>query len=258
MNSGEFIPREHGAWAMWIVPMISAVLVSRLTPGVATLFLSFGLMYVAHHPIVATIRRKRRADGFWLALILCLASVSLGLVLVTLLRLEWLYVFGLIELFFFMANVRAFVDRDQRSFANELLVVAALTLSGPAAYYSATGSIGAKMIVIYILNFSFFGSSVFYVKTRIEFVRAKGVWLKAAGKARAMLILYHILLLAMLSLLAACGTVRIAILLSFIPMMLQVIVGIRSKKLKINFQKLGFALLAQSLLFLIGIDLFCR
>ncbi len=260
MTFREFIPREHGAWAMWIVPMLSAAIVTRFSLSFILLFVCFALLYTVHHPVVMMLKRKSIADPLEVKQVISVAvpAVLLGIGLVWLGDLVWLLLFGAAEIAIFTFSVKSFLDREQRSIFSELTVVAALTLSAPAAYYSITGKLGSTAIILYALNFLFFGSSVFYVKMRIDFLRFKGVWTGEARKARAMVIVYHVILVLAVATAALFSVVSIWILLGFVPMLVQVVIGTLWGKTKMNFTRLGFALVAQSAIFLGVIAVFLR
>lgn len=258
MTLREFIPREHGAWAMWIVPMLSAALVARFSIAFFLLLICFALLYVVHHPIVLMARRKSIVDSRDMKKIALVAmiAVAAGLCLVVLYGRVWLLAFGAVEAAIFLSSIKSFLERDQRSLLNELTVVAALTLSGPASYYAITGLLNTLALLLYVLNFLFFGSSVFYVKTRIEFLKMKGVRKGEAKTAFVMMLAYHTLLIALIVSAAIAGMVSPWILLAFVPMLFQVTVGTLSKATKMNFKRLGFALVAQSAVFLVVIAVF--
>ena len=260
MTIREFVPREHGAWAMWIVPMLSAAIVTRFSADFFLLFVCFALLYIVHHPVVLMLKRKSIADTKDMKWVIAVAlpAVLLGIALVWFGDLVWLLFFGAAEIAIFTFSVKSFLDREQRSIINELTVVAALTLSGPAAYYAITGKLGSMAITLFALNFLFFGSSVFYVKMRIEFLRLKGAWQGEAKKARVMMIAYHMFLVMAVASAAFFGIMSIWILLGFVPMLVQVIVGTLWGKTKMNFTRLGIALVAQSAIFLGVIAVFLR
>ncbi|HUI31450.1 MAG TPA: YwiC-like family protein [Candidatus Acidoferrales bacterium] len=258
MKLNDLLPREHGTWAMWIVPMLSAALVTHLSASFVLLFTCFALFYIAHRPIAALTKDMRRPELKKFLLIIVPLAIFLAILLVEVYRLPWLILFWGIELSLFAFSVRTFLHKAQRSFINELTVLAALTLSAPAAYYTVTGRVDVMAVWLFILNFLFFGSSVFYVKARIEFLRSNGKWLNGARKSLTMVIAYHIILIAVIVLLGIFSSIDILILLGFTPMMVQVASGILSKDTRVNFRLVGVLLIAQSFAFLVGIKLFLK
>ena len=260
MNLEQYIPREHGAWAMWIVPMLSAVLVTHFSLSFLLLFLCFALLYVAHHPIVMLAKRggNVRTGEKKFVVVVAVPALVIGTALIVIYNLPWLALFGMLELALFIFSVKAFVGKEQRTFTNELTIVAALTLSAPASYYTITHVVDGKAVMLYILNFLFFGSSVFYVKMIIEFLRTKGFWRGEAEKARSMTIAYHAALVAVILLMSIMKSVNNLVLLGFLPMLVQVAVGVFSKNTRVNFTQLGIALIVQSVVFLTAVGFFWK
>ncbi len=260
MTLKEFIPREHGAWAMWIVPMLSGAIATRFSGWFFDFFLAFALLYIVHHPIVRIVKRKKTPDWseFRQVAGLALPAFLMGVAPVVLAGRVWLIVFGVAELVLFTLSVKNFLDREQRSFINELAIVAALTLTAPAAYYVVSGELNSRAAELFLVNFLFFGSSVFYVKMRIEFLKSKGKWEGEAKKALAMSLVYHLFLVAILIWAAALNLLNPWLLLGFIPMLVQVIGGTLSAKTKMSFSRLGVALVFESVVFLGVLGVFFR
>lgn len=148
-------------------------------------------------------------------------------------------------------------------------MVAALTLSAPAGYYAITRVVDGKALILYTSNFLFFGSSISYVKMRIEFLRMRGRWDGKAGKARLMTIIYHLLLVAFIVVMSLSSSISSLMFLGFVPMLVQVAFGMFSsryrlvsrcagKEPKINFTRLGVMLILQSVIFLVSVGVFWR
>lgn len=260
MKIKEMIPREHGAWAMWIVPMLSAVLVTHFSLSFLVLFTCFAMLYVVHHPIVTLAKTGWKWQEGEKGLLTAIAgpAVLLGVGLVVSYELPWLLLFGGVEFLLFLFSVKTYLNREQRTFLNELSIVAALTLSAPAAYYAVTGILDAKALMLYLLNFLFFGSSVFYVKMRIEFLRTKGAWVGSAAGARTMAVEYHAALLAAVTAMITYEHPDILLFAGFLPMLFQVVMGLSSRRAKVNFTRLGVVLVLQSAVFLCAVGLFLR
>jgi YwiC-like protein len=256
MKLPDIIPREHGTWAMWIVPMLSAMLVTHFSARFVLLFVCFALFYLAHRPILTLIKDRHRLGVEKFLLMVTTPAIVLAVFIVAAYRLPWLILFWGIELSLFVFSVKTFVRKDQRNFINELTILSALTLTAPAAYYTITGRIDEKVVQLFILNFLFFGGSVLYVKARIELLRSKGKLTNEVRKSRIAIVLYYFILVAVVVLLYVFGSVSLLMLLGFVPMLLQVASGMSSNQTKVNFVRVGVALTAQSVIFLVGVRLF--
>lgn len=245
---------------MWIVPMLSAALVSRFSAEFFSFMICFGLLYVVHHPIVMMMKRKKFADlnEKKRVCLLVVPALLIGLSLVIFGGRVWLLLFGAVETATFWVSVKSYVDLDQRSLLNELTIVASLTLTAPAAYYVVTGFFGTDALLLYLYNFLFFASSVFYVKMKIEFLRNKGEWKNGARRVLAMTLAYHLSTVMIILAIGVIGIGSAWVLLAFAPMLVQVAAGSISGKTKMNFRRLGAALVVQSVVFLAVIGLFLR
>ncbi len=271
MKMSSFFPREHGTWAMWVVPMLSALLATHFSMSFLILFLCFALLFISHGPIVALAKKQMSSqdDEVIAATVMLAAALLFGIALIMVYRLPWLLVFGGVELGLFAFSVRTFVEKEQRTFFNELTIVAALTLLAPASYYVITGLLDEKALILYAINFFFFGSSIFYVKMRIEFLRMKGRWEGDARKARLVTIVYHLLLVAFIVVASLSSTVSVLVFAGFVPMLVQVLSAAFShgrqldgrnggKQSKVNFTRLGVILVVQSVVFLLFVGIFWR
>jgi hypothetical protein len=260
----DLMPREHGTWAMWIVPMLSAALVTHFSLSFILLFISFALLFISHRPIVTLMRKKAnpnrriKEDARKSISIILPPALILSCLLLIVYDLPWLIMFGMLELGLFIFSIKTFVDNEQRSLVNELTVIFALTLTAPAAYYTITRNLDLRAVQLYLLNFLFFGSSLFYLKTKIEFLRSKGEESNDYKKSLIAAVLYHFLLVAVIIVLSITGTVNILMLFGFVPMTIQSFGGIVSKRKKVNFTRIGIALIAQSSVFLFALKVFWK
>jgi hypothetical protein len=256
MKFGDVIPREHGTWAMWIVPMLSAAIVTHFSMSFTFLFITFLMFFLAHRPLVSFMKNRHGTEVKETLLFVVTPATILAVLLTVAYNLPWLILFWGIELSLFAFSVKTFVQRDQRSLVNELTILSALTLTAPAAFYTITGNIDTEAVRLFLLNFLFFGSSVFYVKTRIELLRSKGRLTDEVRRSRIVAILYHVILVVSIVLMYVFGSIDVLMLLVFIPMIVQAGLGISSKETKVNFIRIGVALVVQSAIFLIGVRLF--
>jgi len=256
MQIHNFMPREHGTWAMWIVPMLSAVLATHFSLSFAILFICFTLFFISHRPILSLAKSDLGPSVLIFLVIIYLPAVAMAIALIVLFKLPWLILFWIAEFLLFAFSVKIFEDREQRAFINELIVLFALTFTCPAAYYTITGTIDTNAAQLFLLNFLFFGSSVFYVKARLDFLRSKGKWTGDAVRTRNLVILYHLFLVVAIILLSLFGHINIFLLLGFLPMITQVAIGLFSRKTKIDFVRVGIALVFQSAIFLFAVWLF--
>ena len=131
------------------------------------------------------------------------------------------------------------------------MAVAGLTLSSPSAYYITTGLFDANTAVLWVLNFLFFGCSVFYVHMKIKVSALKKDRLPMREKLSLgrLNIIYHLFVVSVVIMLSLYHFTPLTATLAFLPMFIHAIYGTITLTGKIKFKRLGFLLLAQSILF---------
>ena len=252
------VTKEHGAWAVLLVPLVvgasSAERFSFDLVFLAAAALSFFLGYV---PVEALLRERSGAGQgaervrqfrFW-------AGTYIGagvLFTIPLLVSGWwllLPIGGLAAIALLGTNLLTRVS--PKSVGRELIAVAGLTLTGPAAFYVATGSLGRPGATLWLLNFLFFGCGVVYVHMKI----------RAAGRKRESFSLterlflgglnlaYHLAVISIVGVMLALHLTTPMIFVAFVPMTVHAIVGTIRLTSRTRFKRLGLALLAQAGLF---------
>jgi len=135
--------------------------------------------------------------------------------------------------------------------ATDLIAVAGLTLSGPSMYYVLTGTLDRTALSMYVLNFLFFGCSVFYVHMKIQASAAKKpgmAWREKLSLGKENL-RYHAAVAAVVAILAYVQFIPIFAAVAFIPMVVHGVYGTIKLSSRVHFKKLGFLLLGQSVVF---------
>ncbi|MDI3328867.1 MAG: YwiC-like family protein [Alicyclobacillaceae bacterium] len=168
------IPREHGAWMMWIGPLVIGVLSApwngkQLLLAVAALF-----AYLASYPLLQGVKQPRYRRRWWtwaagyggvaavagaalLAMEPGLAGVALGASAA------------------FLANVWFAVRRQERHLLNDLLAMAGLSLTGVAAYRLGRGAFDAGAWMLWLVCVVYFFGSALHVKSMIRERRNRGI-----------------------------------------------------------------------------------
>ncbi len=253
------VPREHGAWGMLLVPLVtgaalglrdggSAIPVLLLTAAVLSLF---WLRTPVESLLGTSIVRAQTAQERQMVwrVVLPLATM----VTVTLGRLLWhgknsnLISLGLIAGAAFAAQM--FLKRMGRStrMAAEVVGALALTSTAAAAYYVATGRLDARAGALWLVNWLFAADQVHFVWLRIRGARAAGLrekvtlgWSFLAG---------NILLGVLLAL--ACYFRRLPelTLIAFAPVLLRGFAWFAAKPRPIVVRRLGWTELSHALLF---------
>jgi hypothetical protein len=223
------LPREHGAWGLLLVPMVTGAGVAfresnHILPALLLLVAALALFWL-RTPVESLLgtsaigvqtENERRVVGTAIAGLLIIATLSLGTLL-------WAWQNPLLWLLGAAAGA-AFVGQDllklmwrqplrlsgqgearhplskplaQRlRMLSEIVGTIGLTASAPAAYYVITGKFGATAWVLWAANLIFAGNQIHYVQLRIHNARTQGLraklsrgWAFAAGQFLMTLIL---------------------------------------------------------------------
>ncbi len=235
------LPREHGAWGILLVPFAIAVGVSGVFDlKVALLLVSVLCFYVARTSYL-------KQNRMWTVALLA-GSAACTAVLLLQWRLWWLTAFGA------AATPLAF-RKTERSVAAQLIAVAGLTLTAPAAWYAATGRMDAKAAWLWLLNVLYFCGGVFYVKMHI----AAAIRRKPLESLREKLVLgantllYYGGALVCLGVLAAVNAVPAVALIAFAPVMARAVAGVGRLTPALRIKRLGWTEVAYSLVFAVSL-----
>jgi hypothetical protein len=256
--SSPLITKERGSWAVLSVPMfVSASVAGKWT--LDFVFLSFSALavfmsYVPVHNLLRHItgttqqEEKLTQAKFW-----AVAYLFVGVVFIVPLLMKGytlLLAIGALGAISFFGNF--FLTRKySKTIASDLIAVAGLTLSAPSAYYVLTQAIDRIALVLYILNFLFFGCSVFYVHMKIRALgikKSKIGWSDKLSLGKLNLF-YHGAVMVIVGFLVATQFTAQLALIAFVPMLIHGVYGTLNLSGNVCFKNLGLLLLGQSVLF---------
>ncbi|OUM94673.1 MAG: hypothetical protein A9Z00_10915 [Thermobacillus sp. ZCTH02-B1] len=190
-NANLYIPKQHGAWAMLILPLLFGVIASNPTWRHALLFAAWLLAYLFAHAFLQWVRTKRKPA--WLGplrlyggLLLPAGAALLALEpsLVPLLPLAVPLI--LVNLYFAKRN-------RERAFLNDLAAVILFSLMTFAAFRVGGGTDTGLAFELFALSVLYFTGTIFYVKTMIREKHDKAFYRYS--------VLYHAAFLAAVALL---------------------------------------------------------
>ncbi|WP_078428323.1 YwiC-like family protein [Alkalihalobacterium alkalinitrilicum] len=165
-----FIPREHGAWAMLIVPYLLGILFS--TTNWTHLFFFIGILsfYFATGPILAYIRQPRLGKSVLPAIGLYTIIGSLFFIPI-IIQLPFLMVLFLFISPFFAVNLWFAKQKKERLFINDVIAIFGFSFLVLIAFYIGNREIPIQAYMLMLVNLCFFIGSVFHIKT---FIRERG------------------------------------------------------------------------------------
>jgi YwiC-like protein len=216
------LPREHGAWGLLLVPMVTGAGLAfreskHVLPVLLLLVAALALFWLrtpvesllGTYALRAQTNDERRHVAIVIAGLGLVAALALG-------RLLWawqnpfLWLIGAASGTAFVSQ--ALLKRMGRStrMLSEIVGTIGLTAAGPAAYYVITGRLGPTAGVLWMANLLFAGDQIHYVQLRIHTARVEGFrakltrgWRFAAGQLGMTVALTIGCLLGLMPLLAA-------------------------------------------------------
>ncbi len=253
------VPREHGAWGMLLLPLVTGAVVGLMRGGQAGPLMVFAAAamtlfwlrtplesWLGTTPLRAQTAAERRTV---LALVLFLSVLAVVM-------LAALFQGGrnLSLLPLGVAAALAFVAQAILKKLNRRLRMAAqvagalgLTATAPAAYCVVTGRFDLTAAALWLANWLFAGDQIHFVQLRIHAARAQGVG-ERLHRGRIFLA-GQIGLAAVLVIAARLGFLPWLVLLAFVPVFLRGMAWFLRATQPLAVRRLGWSELAQSVAF---------
>lgn len=253
------VPREHGAWGLLLVPLVTGACVGFLrgnglgglvlfaTAALALFWLRTPLEILLGSSIIRThnARERRVVLQSVLGLAIC-AAIPLFVLLRGERRNGLLIVAAIAGAAF---AVQAIVKKFGRIWRMPAQIIGAIGLTSTAAgaYYVVTGRLGPTAISLWALNWFFAGDQIHYVHVRLH-----GAKLLEAGRRfqRGWVFLVgQFAMLAAVGLLSDRHLVPFATMLAFLPVTIRGLAWVFRKNEGLDLQWLGITELLQSVTF---------
>ena len=174
MRFKPLLPKEHGSWAMLIVPLLLGVIIAPLWHWriVILVVAAFGF-FLVRFPLALLVKTRRRANANraetwgWAYIYGGITALSGGwLVLGE--RLWLLALMGIFGVALLLFHLWLVYRRQEMSVIGELSGIVGLALGAPMAYYTASGQLDNTAILLWLINILYFGGTVFYIKLKVR------------------------------------------------------------------------------------------
>lgn len=97
------IPKQHGAWAMLIIPFLLSVILGKPTMYHIPLFLAWFFIYLATYPFLMYIKQKRKKEYLHASIVYFIIAFIFGMIS---LLYEWrILLFVIVMIPFFIVNM---------------------------------------------------------------------------------------------------------------------------------------------------------
>jgi hypothetical protein len=179
-----------------------------------------------------------------------------GLPLLVVFKLFLLAPIGIAVLALLVFNAQQAVKREDRTIGSEMMAIAGLTLTAPAAYYVGRGAFDSTALWLWALCAAYFASSVFYVKLRVHTINPRKEEARLRSWRRCAF--YHSILLVALVLMASTGSLNLSAIVAFSPILIRSFWHLAKPVRQINLRTVGWLEISYSVVFLIFITLTFR
>jgi hypothetical protein len=246
------LPKEHGSWGMFFVPVVLGLLAAGTWNLEAGLFVMAAFaMFLMREPFLTWWRLwRRRMDARRQAAMLVLygaVAAATGLTLIAKLGRPWLLpqavVLSAVMVWLAEATMRGW----GRSVPAEVVAVLASTSAAPAAYYAARGEFGPSG-VLWLLSAAYFIGTVLYVKMRVTAAHARDP--EEMERRRFACGMYHGLLPVLAGAIAFSVARPWLAVAAFLPAVVRALVRVVRPVSEINLKRTGWAEVAYSIVFL--------
>jgi YwiC-like protein len=253
------VPREHGAWGMMLVPLVTGAAVGFMSGnGVLSLVLftitALGLFWM-RTPLeswLGTSPLHAQSDAERSAVMRAILLLASGIA-VSLTALFWggqnayLLLLGAICGVAFAAQAALKKLGRKTRMAAQVVGALGLTSTAPAAYYVVTGHFDLTAWALWFANWLFAGNQIHFVQLRIRAARAAG---SAEKFARGRTFFFgQIALAAVLFAAWRFGLLPLFALVAFVPVVVRGLVWLFSTPKPLVVRRLGWTELAQAVTF---------
>ena len=253
------VPREHGAWGMLLVPLVTGAIVaagSAINPLALGLFVIAALaLFWLRTPVEAWTGTSvikvhthlERTGVLRVAVVLLIIVIAAIAVLFRLGYSEGLLLLGALGALSFV--LQAVVKRLGRTGRMPAQIIGAIGLTSTAAgaYYVATGHLNLIAVSLWIANWLFAGNQVHFVQLRIHAGRASSTRDKV--RQGSFFLIGQVVLLIVIGLLARLGLFPKFVVLAFVAAIFRGTAWFFRMSHPLDVHKLGFSELFQSILF---------
>lgn len=173
------IPREHGAWVILFAPLVVGLAVSDRFEAIPALLLIVAVTAAFLARFAADLVLRRRASARWLVVYGGVLALSVAPLLAVYHRGSLVILgAGVAVLFGIHAALTARPTRKRfdRTAAGELLAVAALVSTGPAAVIVERGALDSTALTLWLICAHFFAGGVLHVNMFLEAAKVRGAF----------------------------------------------------------------------------------
>jgi hypothetical protein len=255
------IPKEHGAWVMWIMPLIiGAVAAGQFVIETWLIFGACLSIFAARTALASAIRLRRRSSSLSFKCMfagLLELLIALGLVAPILLQGQIVIVIvGFLAVLLLLADLWWIREHAERNLVAEFLGVAGFTLTAPAAYVASAKTWNFESFLLWLISFGYFVGSIFYVKLRVlRMVPTEKREPKKEILYTRLALGYVVIIISMTLLFSILTWIPGWLVLAFLPWSVHILWEVFGWQRKESIYRVGWTLVAHAVYFTIFVSL---
>ncbi|MCS7229124.1 MAG: YwiC-like family protein [Candidatus Kryptonium sp.] len=255
-------PKEHGSWAILLIPFLIGAKVGGKFDIKTILFLVSVLsIFLSYQPALMLAKSRLKIssenvkDAMSSFLIFIPFAVISSLILIFYFNLYGLLIFGGIGVVAFLIQLYLAKLNLDKTYGGQIFATGVLVLTAPSAYYVGVGRFDPLMFHLYFLCLMFFGSGIIYVRMKISALATKKEKFTFGEKIfiGRYNLAYHLAILFLIIVLFIRGSIGWLTFAGFLPVIIHSIMGTFMLERKVIFKRLGWIETIYSILFAIVI-----
>lgn len=162
-----FLPKQHGAWAMLIIPFWLGVVNGGFLWEHIPFFIGWLLLYLATYPMLLLFKGKKIT--FYTKWSLIYLIPALLFLFIPLYHKPTVVYFGLLMVPFFILNAYYSSKNQDRAFMNDMSAIFAFSMASLGSGYLSLGIVTSETVLFsFLTSVLFFVGCTFYVKSMIR------------------------------------------------------------------------------------------
>ena len=162
-----YIPREHGAWSLWLTPFMIGMIISPRNWLMVAAFIAILFLYLSTAPLLALVRKKYK-EGSPLPSLAIFLGIGLLFMSIPFSANPKISVYALIVVPMFLLNVYFARQKKERLMLNDIAALIALSSVSLFVVHIGYGDFHYDGLTVWLLSIAFFTGTVFYVKSLIR------------------------------------------------------------------------------------------
>ncbi|MDW7680496.1 MAG: YwiC-like family protein [bacterium] len=252
-----YIPKEHGSWAILLIPyFIGVAITGDISSRTALGLIGILMLFFIRQPLLLILKNrnnyKMNHRALWLNfLIPLMAGLGIFFWLMLNYQLWQLWLIGCIGLMLFSLYIYLFLQRKERSIPGELVGIFLLSLSSTVAVALAQGKLTSQALLLWLVNALYFSSSVFYIKMKLA---ARNQYRKDSADKKDLSMIknclaYLAILMIIVVILIFADWLPGLIILAFVPMIVHTLWHILVRNTEVKIMREGWIQVGLSIIY---------